>query len=104
MGLGRYMVDAVVLEGRSPSELARSHDVSRSWIYELVARYRTGGYAAIEPRSRRPRSCAHQTAPKVERAILRLRRELVAAGHDAGPHTIAHHLAAHVACVPPRPT
>ena len=93
MGLGRYVVDAIVLEGRSPSELARSHHLSRSWIYELLARYRAGGYPAIEPRSRRPRSCAHQTAPKVERAILKLRSDLASAGHDAGPHTIAYHLA-----------
>src|SRR5712691_11040867 len=100
MGLGRYVVDAIMLEGRSPSELARSHHISRSWIYELVARYRAGGYAALEPRSRRPRSCAHQTPPKIERAILRLRRELIAAGHDAGPHTIAYHLARRVPRVP----
>ncbi len=93
MGLGRYVVDAIVLERRSPSELARSHHISRSWIYELVARYRAGGYAALEPRSRRPRSCPHQVAPKVERAILKLRRDLASAGHDAGPHTIAYHLA-----------
>ena len=94
MGLGRYMVDAIVLEGRSPSELARSHGISRSWIYELVARYRHGGYAALEPRSHRPRSCPHQVGPKVVRAILRLRRELAAGGHDAGAQTIAYHLAA----------
>jgi transposase InsO family protein len=100
MGLGRYVVDAVVLEGRRPTEVARDHNISRTWIYELLARYRAGGYAALEPRSRRPRSCAHQTAPKVERAILRLRRELLAAGHDAGPATIAHHLARRVAQVP----
>src|SRR5713226_7538023 len=93
MGLGRYVVDAITLEGRSPSELARSHHISRSWIYELVARYRAGGYAALEPRSRRPRSCPHQVAPKVERAILQLRSDLASAGHDAGPHTIAYHLA-----------
>lgn len=101
MGLGRYLVDGVVLEGRSPSELAKSHHISRSWIYELVARYRQGGgYAALEPRSRRPRSCAHQVGPRVQAAILRLRRELAAAGHDAGAHTIAHHLARRVATVP----
>lgn len=92
MALGRYVVDAVVLEGRSPTELARSHNISRSWIYELVARYRAGGYDALEPRSRRPHSCAHQTAPAVARAILALRARLIAAGHDAGPQTIAHHL------------
>ena len=100
MGLGRYVVDAVVLEGRSPSELAKAHKISRSWIYELLGRYRAGGYAALEPRSRRPRSCPHQVAPKVERAILKLRRELAAAGHDAGPHTIAHHLGRRVERVP----
>jgi transposase InsO family protein len=100
MGLGRYVVDAIVLEGRSPSELAKSHHISRSWIYELVARYRRGGYAALEPRSRRPRSCAHQVPPRVQAAVLKLRCELAAAGHDAGPHTIAHHLARRVAKVP----
>lgn len=49
MVLGRYVVDAVVLEGRSPTELARSHGISRTWIYELVKRYRHGGYEALEP-------------------------------------------------------
>jgi transposase len=93
MGLGRYVVDAVVLEGRSPRELARAHGISRSWIYELVARYRQGGYAAIAARSKRPHSCAHQTPRKIERAVVRLRTELIARGHDGGPHTIASHLA-----------
>ena len=92
MGLGRYVVDAIRLEGRSPSELARSHGVSRTWIYELLRRYRMGGYAALEPRSHRPRSCPHQVRPKVVQRILELRRELVAAGHDGGPQTIAQHL------------
>jgi transposase InsO family protein len=100
MGLGRYVVDAIVLEGRSPSELARSHHISRSWIYELLSRYRAGGYGALEPRSRRPRSCAHQVPHRVQAAVVRLRRELSAAGHDAGPQTIAHHLARRIARVP----
>ena len=100
MGLGRYVVDAIVLEGRRPSEVAKTHGISRSWIYELLSRYRAGGYAALEPRSRRPRSCAHQVGPRVQAAVLRLRRELTDAGHDAGPQTIAHHLARHVAKVP----
>jgi len=61
-------------------------------IDRVVDRFAARGYAAIEPQSRRPRSCAHQTPPSVERAILRLRARLVDAGHDAGPHTIAQHL------------
>jgi transposase InsO family protein len=94
------VVDAVLREGRSPREVAKSHGISKTWIYELLARYRAGGYPALEPRSRRPRSCAHATPPKVERAILKLRRDLTARGHDAGPATIAHHLARKVDEVP----
>ena len=70
MGLGRYMVDAVVLEGRSPTELARTHGISRSWINELVARFRLGGYPALEPASRRPRSCPHQVGPLRSRPLF----------------------------------
>jgi hypothetical protein len=92
MGLGRYIVDAVIFEGRRPAEMAKSHGISRSRIYQLIARYHEGGYAALEPRSRRPRSCAHAVGAEMQAAIARLRAELVSAGYDAGPHTIAHHL------------
>jgi transposase InsO family protein len=89
---GRYLVDAVLVGGQSITELSRSHGVSRFWIYKLLARYREGGYAALEPRSRRPRSSPQQAAPEVEAEVVRLRRELTAAGFDAGPQTILHHL------------
>jgi len=90
--LGRYVVDAVVLEHRSPTELAREHGISRRWIHKLVKRFHEGGYAALAPRSRRPHSCSHQTSPEVQAKVLRLRQELVAAGHDAGPESIAFQL------------
>jgi transposase InsO family protein len=89
----RYLIEAHVLEGRSVSELAAAHGVHRSWIYKLLARYRDGGYAALEPRSRRPRSCRHETPQGVVDAIVELRTELSAQGHDAGAETIAYHLA-----------
>jgi transposase InsO family protein len=92
MEMGRYLVDAVLLEGRSAREVAGAHGVSRSWIYELIKRYRAGGYEALQPRSRRPRSCAHQTAPQTVKAIVQLRQELQAQGHDCGAATIAFHL------------
>ena len=92
MALGRYVVDAVLLEGRSPTELARTHGISRSRIYQLIARFREGGYDALEPRSRRPRSCSSAAALEIQAAIVRWRRDLASAGHDCGPHTIAHHL------------
>jgi transposase len=56
MGVGRYVVDAVLLEGRSAREVALAHGISKTWIYELIGRYRAGGYEALEPRSRRPRT------------------------------------------------
>jgi transposase InsO family protein len=100
MALGRYVVDAVLLEGRSPTELARTHGISRSRIYQLIARFREGGYPALEPRSRRPRSCSRAAAPEIQAAIVRLRGELADAGHDCGPHTIAHHLRLELGAAP----
>ena len=93
MGMGRYVVDAVLLERRSAREVAASHGISKSWTYELIRRYRVGGYEALEPRSRRPRSCRHQIPAQTIKAIVVLRTELQAQGHDAGAETIAYHLA-----------
>src|SRR2546428_3933296 len=98
--LGRYIIDAVVLEGRSPSQLARDHKLARSWIYTLLARFRKEGYPGLEPRSRRPRSCPQKADRRVEAEVLRLRRELSEAGLDAGPQTLAHHLIGLIEPVP----
>jgi transposase InsO family protein len=92
MAMARYVVDAVLLEGRSVREVATAHGISRSWIYELMGRFRAGGYEALQPRSHRPRSCPHETPVAVVQRIVELRRELQALGHDAGPATIAYHL------------
>ena len=100
MGRARYVVDAVVVEGRSPSEVASSHGLARSWVYELVARFRAGGYEAIEPRSHRPRRCPQQYGPSIEALIVLLRGQLAAAGHDAGPATIAQHLTRQLGAAP----
>jgi transposase InsO family protein len=103
-GLARYVVDAVVLEGRSAREVARAHGISKSWIYELVARYRAGGYQALEPQSKRPRSCKHGTRQETIDAIVALRTQLQSEGHDAGPATIAYHLAQKIKDPPSRAT
>ncbi len=100
MDKARYLVEAHVLEGRSVGELAAAHGVHRSWIYKLLGRYRAGGYEALEPRSRRPRTCKHETPPAMVKAIVRLRSELEGQGHDAGAETIAYHLAQHNQEVP----
>ena len=104
MGMARYVVDAVVLEGRSVRDVARAHALSKTWIYELLGRFRAGGYEALEPRSKRPRKCPHQTPPELVEEILRLRKELQDAGHDCGPATIRYHLATRREDVPCRAT
>src|SRR5258708_12347170 len=102
--LGRYIVDAVVVERRSPTQLARDHKISKRWIFKLLRRFKEGGYASLEPRSRRPKSCRHQVETKVQKLIVKLRGELTAARHDAGPETIAYHLKRHPPHLPPAPT
>jgi transposase InsO family protein len=104
MDLGRFLVEAVVVSGASPTELARSHPISRSWLFRLLARYKEGGYEALKPRSRRPKSCPSRTAPEIQQAIVDLRRELIDSGLDAGAQTIAHHLKLRFVTAPSRPT
>jgi transposase InsO family protein len=104
MGMARYVVDAVLLEGRGVREVAAAHGISRSWIYELIGRFRAGGYEALDARSHRPRSCPHETPPAVVQRIVELRSELETQGHDAGPATIAYHLACQLKDPPSRTT
>ena len=92
MELGRFLVEAVVFGKQSPNRLAREYEISRSWLYELLARYRRDGPAGLEPRSHRPTSCPHQIGDDVVTVILELRDDLTAAGLDAGAQTILHHL------------
>jgi len=74
------------------SEVVEAYGVSRSWVYELVARYRAEGGAAFEPRSRRPRRSPTATDPTVVTLICALREQLIVQGLDAGADTIAWHL------------
>ncbi len=100
MDLARYVVDAVVLEGRSCREVARAHGVSKSWVAKVVGRFRAGGYAAIEPRSRAPKRIPHRTPDAIEDEIVSLRKELTDLGVDAGAQTIHYHLARRCEQVP----
>jgi transposase InsO family protein len=95
MSKARLVITAVTAEKRPVSEVARSYGVARSWVYELLARYREEGEAAFEPRSRRPKTSPRATAPDTVELITRLRKELAGQGLDAGPHTIAWHLGQH---------
>lgn len=58
----------------SMTELCLRYGVSRKTGYKWVRRYECGGPPALADRSRRPRTCPHQTAPEVIGALLDARR------------------------------
>ena len=74
--------------------VARAHGVSKSWLYELMARYREQGEESLEPRSKRPVSSARRVGAEVEEEIVVLRKSLAEEGLDAGAHAIQYHLLA----------
>jgi transposase InsO family protein len=92
MSKARLVITAVVVEKRPVAQVVRDYDVSRSWVYELLARYRAEGESAFEPRSRRPQSSPRATPPEIVELVLRLRKQLGEQGLDAGPDTIGWHL------------
>jgi transposase len=94
MSKRRAVILAVVVEGLSQAEVARRYEVSKSFVSRLVARYRVEGDGAFEPGSRRPLRSPTATDPAVVERIMNLRVELASTGLDAGPLTIAWHLAA----------
>ena len=95
MSKARLVITAVVVEGRSQSEVAREYGVSQGWISRLVARYRLEGEVAFEPRSRRPRTSPTRLPQPTIELIVTLRNDLLSKGLDHGPHTIAWHLRHH---------
>jgi transposase InsO family protein len=92
MSKAQLVITAVVLEGRSKSEVARDYDVSRTWVQQLVKRYESEGAAAFEPHSRRPHHRPRAVGAAVKDKIVRLRKTLAKQGYDAGAATIAEHL------------
>jgi len=92
MDLAGYVINAVLVEGQSPREVAAAHGMSRSWLYELLARHRQDGEEGLRPRSKRPRSSSTRVPAAVEEEIVCLRKSLTEEGLDAGAHTIHYHL------------
>lgn len=102
--LARYVVDAVLIAKRSYRDVAASHGVSIGWVAKVVARYRQGGYEAIDARSRAAHRIVNRTPADVEERIIRIRKQLLEDGFDAGAHTIHYHLSQQSAAVPSETT
>jgi transposase InsO family protein len=95
MSKARLVITAVTVEKRPVAEVVRDYGVARSWVYELLARYRDEGEAAFAPRSRRPQRSPGATPAATIELVLRLRKQLDDAGLDAGADTIGWHLSHH---------
>jgi transposase InsO family protein len=91
----KLVITAVVVEGRSQSEVATTYGVSKGWVSKLIARWRAEGEAAFEPRSRAPRTSPSATPPQTVQLVLELRKTLTEAGLDAGAETLGWHLTQH---------
>lgn len=88
----RRLIVEIVAEDVNVTQFCAQHGISTWFFYELRRRHAAGGLAAIEPRSRAPRRVANRTPSEVEDAIVSMRKQLLDAGLDAGPGTIAFHL------------
>jgi hypothetical protein len=81
----RLVITAVIVEGRSQSEVAQEYGLSQGWVSRLVKRYRLEGEAAFEPRSRRPHTSPTRLAQSTIDLIITLRDQQSSKGHDHGP-------------------
>jgi hypothetical protein len=87
MDLAGYVINAVLVEGRSVKEVCEAHEISRSWLYELIARYRELGEEGLKPQSKRPHSSPMRVAASIEDEIVALRMQLTASCWPSSPST-----------------
>ncbi len=82
MEMATYLVAAVMVEGQSVRKVVQEHGVSKTWLYELVARYQAEGEAGAGVQAvRRPHRSPNKVADLYEDEIVRLRKELTEAGY-----------------------
>jgi transposase InsO family protein len=93
MDLGRFLIETHLRTGRPIKELARVHEVSASWLFKLLRRYRLEGPTGLEARSRRPHRSPSRIRDLYEDEIVALHKELAGDGLDAGAQTLHFHLA-----------
>jgi transposase len=75
MSKARLVITAIEVGGRSAAEVVADYGISRSWLYELLARYRaTSASAGPTPgptsyHSSRTCTCASSTPPPVSSSV-----------------------------------
>lgn len=84
----RLAIAEADLETLNVSEFCRVHGVGRTQFYEIRKRFLAEGVDGLENRSTAPLNPHGRISVAVEEEIVRLRKELVGDGFDAGPATI----------------
>ncbi|MGH9044591.1 MAG: integrase core domain-containing protein [Acidimicrobiales bacterium] len=92
MDMGRFLIETHLRTRRPIKELAAAHDVSASWLFKLLCRYRLEGPVGLEPHSRRPKHSPSRIADRFEDEIVALHKALAGDGLDAGAQTVHYHL------------
>jgi transposase InsO family protein len=92
MDMGRFLIETHLRTGRPIKELAKAHEVSASWLFKLLRRYRLEGPEGLAPRSRRPHRSPTKIANDFEDEIVTLHKALADDGLDAGAQTVHYHL------------
>jgi transposase InsO family protein len=93
MDMGRFLIETHLRTGRPIKELAAAHEVSASWLFKLLKRYRLEGQKGLEPRSRRPHTSPTRICDLFEDEIVAIHKTLAGDGLDAGAQTVQFHLA-----------
>lgn len=76
MSKAQLVITAVVLEGRSKSQVAGDYHLSRYWVHQLVTRYHADGQrrSSPAPGARTTIDNRHAVSADVEDRIVRLRK------------------------------
>ena len=88
----QVIVLTLLHEGLTSSVVAERFEVSREWIYQLLARCKADGLEGLESKSRQPKGNPSPLSPEVHAEIIRVRTDLLVRGLDAGAASIAWHL------------
>ena len=92
MSRARLVITAVIIAGPHPGR-GRPHlrRLSEAWVSRLMARYRAEGDGRLRAPVPAPKTSPRRDPNRAVDLILRLRKQLLEAGLDAGPDT--HRLA-----------
>jgi transposase InsO family protein len=82
----RLLVHRVRVDRRPVAHVAKELGISRQCAHKWLARYDADGEAGLRDRPSRPRVSPTRTPVRVERRVLKARRE-----HRCGPVGLAHH-------------